>query len=223
MFLHVLLFSSLSILIGLAFMLFGYRFFRILLPIWAFFAGLFFGISGFDALMGGGFLATSMGLIAGFFVGLFFAIIAYFAYAFAVILFGASLGFAIGQGALLLLGFHEGFITWLTGIALAIVFIMLFAKFRMPRLIIVIATAFGGAMAVITGIFVLFGQLPPDAILLGLSRLMIGNSFIWMLLWIAAGAFGTAVQYATEKQVELMQAYEWEKMFGKQEGMPSTK
>lgn len=208
MFFEIILFSALAVLIGLAFTFAGYPFFRVLLPIWGFFAGLMFGVTAITGWLGQGFLTTATGLIFGFFVGLFIAAIAYFAYSFAVVLFGATLGYALGSGLLLMFGMNEGFMTGLVGLIVAVVFALGFMFLHLPKIIIMVATSLGGAMAVITGVLVLFGQLPPETISLSLSRMMVGNSFFGLIVWIALAAFGFAVQYMMSKDAEdLMQEF----------------
>lgn len=203
----VLLFSVLAILIGLTFTFMGYRFFRLLLPFWAFFAGLMFGLQMFDAIGSGGFLATSMGLVIGFIIGLVFAAISYFAYSFAIIIYGASLGYALGQGFMLLIGLNPGFLPWLVGIIVAFVFVVMFMALRMPTFFVVFGTALGGSLAVIMGLFVLFGQVPAELASLRLTRVMISDSFIWVLAWLVLAGFGSVVQYSMEKQIDLMKKY----------------
>jgi hypothetical protein len=199
---EIVLFSALALGVGFAFCFTGYPFFRVLLPIWAFFAGLMFGITAITGWLGEGFLTTSTGVIFGFFIGLFLAAIAYFAYSFAVVLFGATVGYAIGSGLFLMLGIDEGALTWLAGIATSIVFALGFMFLHLPRLIIMITTALAGAMAIITGAMVLFGQLPPDTISFHATRYAVDDSFGWLITWIILSGLGFAVQYTMHAQAE---------------------
>lgn len=213
---EVIVFSLLAIGLGLVFLLFGYAFFRVLLPIWGFIAGMIFGIQGIESLMGGDtFLSVSLGLFVGFFLGLLLAFIAYYVYALAVVIWGASIGYLLGQGLMLALGFQYGFLVWLVGIAAAVGMTVLFMQAKMPRFIIMLLTAAGGAMAVITGLFALFGKVPTAPAALGLTRLMVYGSWFWIIMWALIAGFGLAVQYATSKQRdELMNAYSWEELYG---------
>lgn len=206
---EVILFSLIAIGIGLAFVFFGYPFFRILLPIWAFLAGMVMCVQGFDAMMGGGFLSVSAGLVVGFFVGLFFALMAYFLYAFAVYLYGISLGYMLGQGFMLALGFQNGLLTFAVGVVGALVVTFLFLVLKMPKLFIIITTAAGGAMAVMTGVFALFGKVPAVAASMSLSKIAVSGSWFWMMIWIVLAAVGVAAQYVMVKREELMTTYVW--------------
>ena len=96
-FLEILFVGLLALLLGAAFCFIGYRFFRILIPIWGFFAGFFFGAQGVVSLFGGGFLSTVTSWVIGLVVGLIFAALAYFFYYAAVVILGGSVGYANGR------------------------------------------------------------------------------------------------------------------------------
>ena len=95
-----LLLGALAIAIGLAFAFWGFRVFLVLLPIWGFFAGFLLGANGVDYLLGDGFLATTMGWVVGFILGLIFAVLSYLYYWVAVILLGGALGYQLTIGLL---------------------------------------------------------------------------------------------------------------------------
>lgn len=206
---EVLLFSALAVLIGFMFLFAGYPFFRILLPVWGFFAGLVFCIQGFDSLMGTGFLSVSLGLFFGFFAGLLLAALTYFFYAFAVYLYGMSLGYILGQGFMLALGFEYGILTFTVGIVGAVAMTILFLAAKMPKFIIILTTAAGGAMAIMTGVFMLFGKVPTIPASLSLSRELVSGSWFWIIVWAVLAGFGFAVQYAMTKREELTEVYVW--------------
>ena len=90
--LSVLVVAILALLIGLAFCFSGYRFFRLLIAIWGFFAGFELGAAGMAALFGQNFLGTTTGWVLGFVIGVVLALLAYFFYYIAVVLLGASIG-----------------------------------------------------------------------------------------------------------------------------------
>jgi hypothetical protein len=73
--LNGLLLGALAIGIGLAFAFWGFRVFLILLPIWGFFAGFLLGAQGMTYLFGDAFLATTLGWVVGFLLGLLFAVL----------------------------------------------------------------------------------------------------------------------------------------------------
>lgn len=184
------------------FLFFGYPFFRILLPIWAFFAGLAFGYTGIEQLMGTGFISVTLALVIGIIIGLVLAVVAYFLYSLAVYLFGITVGYVLGSGLMIAIGFSPGFMTALVGVAVAILFAVLFAMTAMPKLFIILLTAAGGAMAVIMGLFVLFGTLPEVAANLQLTSYLVSGSWFWMLVWIILAIVGVAFQYSITAMTE---------------------
>ena len=206
MFLAVLLFALLAVLVGLSFTFAGYRFMRILLPLWGFFAGLALGASALSGLMGTSFMADVIGLVVGFFIGVVFAVLAYFFYSFAIILIGATVGYTLGAGFMMMLGFSDGLVAWLTGVALGAVFAFAFAVLKMPKFLLVVLTAFGGAMAIIYGVLVLFGQLPMGSGLDAAKR-VVDNHLILGLIWVGVALFGVMTQYAMDRQENWGEVY----------------
>jgi hypothetical protein len=208
---EVLIFFILAVIIGIMFGFFGYQFFRVLLPVWGFFAGLAFGYRGIASLMSGGFLETSLGLIVGFFIGILLAAVAWYAYSFAIYLFGATTGYVLGAGLMLALGFDRGLISFMVGIVGAVGLIALFSMAQMPKFLIILLTAAGGAMAVLTGVFALFGAVPTMAASLDLTRLMVYGSWFWLIVWAVLAGFAMAFQYAVSSANEdLQEVYVWD-------------
>ena len=204
MILQILLFAILAILIGLGLVFLGYAAFRILFPIWGFFVGLWFGADLIVSLTGGGFLATSLGLILGVIFGLILAGLAYYLYAFAVVLFGATVGYALGAGIMLALGFSGGFMSFLVGLIFAIAFAAAIVSLKFPKVFLMVLTAFAGASALIAGVLALFGQIPPSRLGLAFVDAYIGNSIFWMIIWLVIGFFGSLVQYQMDQAASAM-------------------
>src|SRR4051812_40494059 len=82
-----------TILLGLSLTFMGYQFFRILIPVWGFFAGFTWGAQALAIGLGTGFLATVMGWTVGLFVGLVIAFLAYFFYQAAVGILAGFIGY----------------------------------------------------------------------------------------------------------------------------------
>ncbi len=212
---EVLIFFIFAVVIGLMFTFFGYPFFRFLLPIWAFFAGLLLGFRGIEDLLGSGFISAALGLILGLVLGFVLAFIAYSVYSLAVYLFGLTVGYVLGSGLMLALGFDQGLITFLVGAAVAVGLVVLFSRTKMPRFLIIFLTAAAGSMAVLTGLFVLFGQVPTLGPSLQLTRYMVSGSLFWILVWAGLAGFGLAFQYAVSSMTEddLSSEYDWDKEY----------
>jgi hypothetical protein len=211
--LEALLFAILAILVGLGLAFMGYAAFRILLPILAFFAGLWLGMDLVSNFMQDfPIMGVSLGLILGLVLGGIFAAIAYFVYAFAVVIFGISLGYALGAGFMYAIGFPTPVINFMVGVTVAAVMGYLFMKADMPKIYIMGLTAFAGASAMIAGVLVLFGQIPPSQLGLSFINAYIAQSWFWILIWLVLGTVGFFTQYQMVQMSQTMvpQAYSYE-------------
>ena len=156
-----LLVGILAIAIGLAFCFWGFRVFLILLPIWGFFAGFLLGANGVTYLLGDAFLATTLGWVIGFLLGLLFAVLSYLYYWVAVILLGGALGYQLTLGLLHWIGFEaDGLIAFVLAIVGGVIFAVGFFLLQMPAVIVIVATAISGAGATIAGVAIALGLIP---------------------------------------------------------------
>ena len=159
MFFQTVLVSLLLILLGLAMTFAGYRFFVILLPIWGFFAGFQFGATIFTNIFGEGFLRTVLSWVVGLLVAIFAAVLAYLFYAVAVVLLAGFVGYQLGAGIMTWIGLQEGFLTFLVGLIFALGIVALAIFLRLPKLLIIILSAFAGDGTILAGIFIAVGRI----------------------------------------------------------------
>ena len=75
-----LLFSLLAVGVGIVLLLWGYRAFLVMLPIFGFFAGFWIGAHAISAIFGTGFLADVTGLAVGLVAGVVVAVLSYLFY-----------------------------------------------------------------------------------------------------------------------------------------------
>lgn len=196
--LEAFLFAFLAIIVGLGLVFMGYAAFRILLPIIGFLAGLWLGLDLVSSFaLSYPLLGISLGLILGLILGAIFAAIAYFVYAFAVVIFGLALGYALGAGFIMLLfnSTSPGIVAIVVGFITAIAMGVLFMRTDMPKLYIMGLTSFAGASALIAGVLVLFGQIPPSQLGLAFVEPYIIQSWFLLLVWAIIGAIGFVSQY----------------------------
>jgi hypothetical protein len=194
------LIGLLAVVIGAAFCLAGYRFILILLPIWGFFAGFSIGASAIANLFGGGFLATTSSWLAGFVVGLVFAVLSYLYYYFAVAVLGASVGYMIGTGFMALLGIQPGVLTVVVGVLGAAVLAGVVLYLNVPKLLLIVLSALGGAAIMIAGLLLILGRIPLEALRYGVVGSVIQGSWFWLLVWLVAAGVGLVVQWESTQR-----------------------
>ncbi len=180
-----------AILVGLAFAFSGYRLFLILLPVWGFFTGFFFGAEMISVIFGTGFLADVTGFIVGFFFALIFAVASYLWYWLAVTLLGGTVGYAVGIGLVGFMGISNNFINVVIGLLFAVVFAVATLWLRMPKYLAIVLTAAGGGFAAIAGLAILFGKLKVAD--LGTKGSTIGAIQDLSWLWLTAAIVLTIV------------------------------
>ncbi len=168
----------------------GYRLFIWLLPIWGFFFGLGLGAQAVQALFGGGFLATITSWVVGFVVACLFALLSYLFYAFAVAMISGSLGYAVAVGILTWIGLQFGFLVWIIGIAVGVVFAFVTIVLNLQKWVVIAATAILGTATIFGTILVMFNPLAgllerPVALLLSTSPWLL----ILFIVVAAAGIF----------------------------------
>jgi len=214
--------ASLGLLFGFILAFAGYRFFLFLLPIWGFFFGFGLGAQSVQALFGTGFLADITGWVVGFFVGLVFAVISYIFFAGAVAVIAGSLGYSLGVGIMLAIGFDQGILTWLVGIALAVIFVIGVFYLSLYKWAIIIATSIAGA-GVITGVFLfIFGKLPASQFVANPVKAALNDNPFWWIVGIVVAVLGILVQVQTKRYWTLKEYNHWDEVYPSEEGMDTS-
>ena len=191
---------SLATFFGLAMVFAGYKLFRILLPIWGFFFGFFFGAQTIQILFNEGFLATVTSWVVGFVVGMIFAVLAYPFYVFAVGLVAASLGYLLVIGLWLWLRLPFGFWMWLTAIVVAFALVAATYLLKLQKWVIVVASAVLGASMIVGAIAVLFR--PHTMFLENPIGVILDASPLLLILFLLLVLFGIIVQARTSREVK---------------------
>ena len=198
------LIGALVLLVGAVFCFVGYRFFRILIVIWGFFAGFNLGTAAMTSLFNNAFLGTTTGIVLGLVIGLVFAALAYFFYYFAVVLLGASAGYALGSGLIGAIGLNNpGFVAVIVGVVLAVVFAFLILVLNLPKLLIMVFTALGGAVAMLAGLLILFGQVKVAYLQYGDAVALVKASWFWSIVALALAVVGFLAQWRTMQEYNL--------------------
>lgn len=188
--------------LGIAFLIFGYRFFLVLLPIWGFIAGLWLGAEVVSVLLDEAFLASVTGLVVGLVAGIILAILAYLFYAVGVLLVGASFGFWLGTGVMYGLGFEPSFIATLVAAVVAIIFAALTVLLDVKKHLVIVITALGGSGAILLAILLAFSRFSVTDFQSGAYvtfAAVLDDSFWWSILWLLLGIAGIIIQEVTTR------------------------
>lgn len=195
--------TLIGLFIGLAICFNGYRWFLILLPILGFFWGFGLGAQTLQAIFGVGFLATVSSWVVGFIVGLIFAVLSYLFYIVGVAILAFSLGYSIGIGLLGLFGLDLSFISWLIGVVLGVVVAAATILLNLQKWIIIAFTALAGAGVIIGSLLFAFGIIPPAAVGLNAVRLVLADSWFWLIGFLILAALGFIAQAYANRSWEL--------------------
>jgi hypothetical protein len=186
----------------------GYRFFLFLLPIWGFFFGFSFGAHTLQALFGEGFLATVTSWMVGFVVAATFAILSYLFYAVAVAVIAGSLGYAIGAGLMSAIGLDLNVITWVVGMAGAVIAIIVAFVFNLQKWVIIVATSVMGAVTIAGTFGLLFS--PSARLIEQPVQTLVRNSPLLLVVAATVAVAGIVVQARTNRYYEIASYNRWE-------------
>ncbi len=185
-----------AILLGVIFLVWGYKAFLILLPIAGFIAGFILGAELIASLLGEGFLSTLTGWIVGVLVGIGLALLSYFIYSFGIAILAGVIGLGLGAGLVTALEIDSSLIRAVVPLAGAIIGIGLAIFLDIKKYLIIFLTALSGATASVTGLILVLNQasLEEFGSGTGLIQEIVNNSFLWIIIWIALIIFGIAIQ-----------------------------
>lgn len=194
-------------LLGIAFLLVGYRFFMALLPIWGFFAGFWLGATATTWLLGTGFLANVTGWVVALVVGLIAAVLSYLFYLVGVAIVAAAIGAALGSGVMTALGFQPGLLITIVAIASAVIAAALTLLLNIQKYVIIVFASIMGASFLVASALLLLGRITP-ADLQGSGNVIgpiFASSFLWWLVWLAVAVVGIVFQVRTTRYFLLPQ------------------
>jgi hypothetical protein len=189
-----------AILLGILACFAGYRVFRIVLPILGFIIGLGVGAELAARFLGEPYLESLTSWVVAIIVGLVFATIAFLWWYVSVAITIAGLGYAMGYGAAV--GVDAGADAATTiGIIVALIAAVVAIVLRIPTAIVIIMSAFWGASAIVGGALVLMGQIDTADLRNGSVDVVIGESTLLLVAWLALAVVGIVVQWTTRPDV----------------------
>lgn len=212
-----------AVLVGALFCFSGMNVMRVLFPIMGFFLGFSAGAGMMSAISGDRFLGTMLGWILGFFVGLLFGVLAYFFYAFAVILAFAGVGFAITSGILTFLHLDWNWLVVILGTVVGIVFGLVALATNLPTLVLILATSLLGSAVILYGLMLVFNTASLGDFSSGVVMDRIKDHPGLYVLWIMLAFSGsiTQVRVLGEQTKQLQEYWESSATFEEFVGMSS--
>ena len=197
----VILAAILALALGIAFCFLGIRTLLVFLPVWAFFGGFWLGARLTSFTLQQGFIGSYNGIIAGLLLGVIFAVVAYLKFPFGIALVSAAFGAAVANGILQALGFNTGVWIALAVMAVVVLIVWLLFRYEWDRILIMGITALGGASLLLLGPMLLLGRVTLDQLLQSGSAIapIIGDSWFWLLAWLALSVAGFIVQWRTSQ------------------------
>ena len=202
--LQIILFSLLAIVIGAALILYGYRIFLVLLPVFGFFAGFWVGASAMQWTLNENFLATIFSIIVGVVLGVIFAIASYVIYFAGVAVVAFAFGAMIAVGIMTFIGFEAGAVVSLVALAAGVLLAILTFQKNLQKYFIMGIMSLGGGNLVVLGILVLIGQVSLEV--LRAKGDMIGPVLsagaLWVIIWLGLAIAGLIFQIRTSSDFE---------------------
>jgi hypothetical protein len=189
-----------AVLIGILACFVGYRVFRIVLPILGFIIGLGVGAQLATTFLGEPYLDSLTSWVIAIIVGLAFATIAFIWWYVSVAITIAGLGYAIGYGAAV--GVDANATAAATvGIVVAVLAAVVAILLRIPVAIVIFMSSFWGASAIVGGALVLMGEIDTAELRNGSVDVVIGESTLLLVAWVALAVVGIIVQWMTRPDV----------------------
>jgi len=198
-----LILAIFSVLFGACLCFWGYRLFMVMLPIWSFFGGFWWGAKGVTILLGEGFLATATGLTTGLILGIILAIFSWQFYDVGVALLAAMIGGWLGSNTMEALGFgNTSVLTVLVGLGCAIALGLLTYIRHWQQFLVMIASAIAGANAIVLSFLLLNGRVSIEGLRGAGSaiRPVLGDSFIWLVIWLGLAIAGVIFQFRSYRR-----------------------
>jgi hypothetical protein len=188
--------------VGLATSLFGYKLFRLLLPLVGLVSGVLVGFTGFQGVYGKGAVSTTVAVFVALTVGIVMALLsfAYFSIALTVLsgIVGAAaatyLGLALGLGG-------QGFVMFLLALAGFVVGLVASGSAGFSLRFVMTLTSLAGVAFILAGIFLIAGHVSLDELhrqgVIASVLDVVDQSFIWLLVWIGGSMIAMNAQART--------------------------
>lgn len=195
------------LLVGALFCFGGFRFFRLLLPVFGFIVGFWVGEGIVAAFLPYTTTMVILGWIVGIVVGLLLAGLSYFLFTAGIVILGALFGFWLTSAVVTTIGLDTTWLVMLLSVGGAVLFALLTMRANLQALLVMGITAVFGATLFISGFAMLLGvfTLADFRANMFVGRAVINSSLLWFLLWIILALIGFLLQYRSGRGAELAQ------------------
>jgi hypothetical protein len=193
----VVLLGVLLLAAGISLAFFGLRAFVILLPAFCMLTGFFLGASIVASWLGEGLMSDIAEWIAGYILGMLFALVSFTYWYAGAILASASLGAMMAMGVMGILGVDSEAIIWVAAILGGVGMAALTFLARHPNTLLIATTATAGAIMVVTSISLIFRRVQLREIRWGGQWYDINVPWSSWLVLIVIAAGGFIVQWQT--------------------------
>lgn len=184
------LLGVLALLVGLLLVFAGAVTLRFVIAVWGAFVGFSLGAGIVSYFWDSGFLAHASGWLVGFGLAILFGMFAYLYYAVAVVIATVSLGFAIGTALMAAIGVEWNWLVVLVAALLGAVLGVLAVVSRLPHVLLIVVSAFGGSAAVVSGIMLLTGVVHTSEFTNALVTRDVVHEWFWYVIYLALAFVG---------------------------------
>jgi hypothetical protein len=182
----------------------GWRFFLVLLPVWAFFGGFWLTTEATRMVLGQGLIGTTTGWVFGLVLGAIFAVCAWLFFDIGIAVVAGLVGAWLAAGLMRVVGLDGGFLPFLIALIAGVCVAVLAFVRGWQRYVVIAATAIFGANALILAALLLLGRVAPDGVLGAGNAIapVLRDSWFWGLAWLAVAVAGLWSQIANEREFE---------------------
>lgn len=196
-----ILLGLVAIVVGALVAAYGARGFFLLLPLFGFVLGFMVGGQGVTQIFGDGIFATLLSWLAGLIVGLIFAVLAGLSWWAAIVILFGVVGYQIGYGVLVAIGFNDpGILPFIAGLALGVGLAILAVVLDAPTLLVAAVTALGGAAYVVAGAYLILNQITVAQLKDGPIGALNGQP-LGIVAWLVLGLVAIGFQYMDTRRV----------------------
>jgi len=198
------LIGIITIVCGLAICFAGLRLWFILLPIFGFIIGFTLAATAVASFWDDHvFLAGTSAVIAGLVTGIIFALIAYFWWYFGVILAAGFVGASLAAGFGQAINIDADWLLFIFALVGGILFVAAAFLLALPIYLIIVNSAIGGGVVIITGLLLIFNRINYEDLGYGTGWAAVDDSWWWMLVLIVLAAAGIFIQLMSMAQTVL--------------------